>query len=180
MLTGEAVNLRSIERSDDRLIQAWFNTPALMRGWGRPDAVVSLDNVQRQVEEWLALERVLHRPAALVIDTLDADPVGLILLLSLGPRSRSAELSLLVAEPRWGEGIARDALLTLLGAAFDEWGLHRVQARAETWNKRARQLYTSLGFAHEGTEREAGWYEGQYHDIEVYSRLATDEDVDAT
>ena len=182
MIRGELTNLRAVERADGGILYRWFNDPEVMRGWGVPDATVSLGEVQRRIEDWLDEERRYDRPACLVIETLAGDAVGLIVLSAYQPVHASIEISLMIGErERWGEGLATDALRAIVAVCFDGWNLHRLSLRSEAFNERAHRLYERCGFRREGTLREATFLDGGYVDVYLYALLATDreETIDA-
>ena len=173
MIRGELVDLRAVERGDVALLHRWLNDPAVMRGWGTSAPAVSLGEVQREVEGWLAEEVALSRPVGLVTETLEGEPVGLIVLRPDRPEARSVELSLLIGEPdRWGQGLGTDALRTALDACFSGWNLHRVWLRSEVSNDRAHRLYARCGFRQEGVLRQAAFLDGHYEDVLVFGLLA--------
>jgi RimJ/RimL family protein N-acetyltransferase len=172
LLTGELVNLRAADARDASIVHHWFNDPAVMRGWGWSASARSLQSVARQLEEWLAQEDVLGRPAALIAEALDGSPVGLVVLRVDRPEARSFELSLLVGEPSlWGKGIGADMVQTILEACFAGWGVHRVGVRVEEDNDRALALYRRAGFLQEGRMRQAAFRDGRHADILLLSRL---------
>ena len=157
MIRGELVNLRAIEWSDLSIIPRWLNDPAVMRGWGFSAAARSTHDVAREVEDWLAQEAALGRPAALMADTLEGEPIGLVVLRVERPEARSLELSLLIGDPaHWGQGFGGDILRTALEACFDGWGAHRLGVRVEEGNERALALYRRFGFHAEGRLRQDG------------------------
>ena len=175
MIRGELVDLRAIERSDAGTVAGWLNDPAVMRGWGDSAPAISSVEVQRQIEGWLAEEGVTGRPAALIIDTPEHEPVGLMVLRRDRPEVRAAELSVLIGNAdRWGEGIGTDALNTLLDACFGGWNLHRIWVRSEAWNGRAHRLYRRCGFRQEGVLRQAAFLDGRYEDVLCFGILFTD------
>lgn len=172
MIRGDLTNLRAIDRADDGLLYAWLNDPALMTGWGVPDQTLSRTEVQRRIEGYLEEERTLSRPAALIVEDLDGEPIGLVVLGQYSANAASTELSLLIADrDRWGQGLGRDALDATIDACFDAWNLNRVWLRAEADNTRAHRLYTSLGFTHEATLRDATYRDGEYVDVLVFGLL---------
>ncbi|MBA3530084.1 MAG: GNAT family N-acetyltransferase [Propionibacteriaceae bacterium] len=172
MIRGDLTNLRAIDRGDDNLLFAWLNDPAVMAGWGVPDQTLSRTEIQRRMERYLEEERSLGRPAALIIETLDGEPVGLVILSQYATPAASTEVSILIGDPsRWGQGLGSDALGAVLDACFDAWNLHRVWLRAEADNTRAGRLYARLGFTHEGTLRDATYRDGEYVDVLVYGLL---------
>lgn len=92
------------------------------------------------------------------------------ILRGLAESSRSIELKrIVVADP--GRGLGRIILMELMHIAFDELGAHRLFLDVFEDNARARHLYESLGFAYEGTLREAALRDGQYCTLRLMSVL---------
>lgn len=175
MIRGELTNLRAVERSDTGLLHRWFNDADLMRFWGVPEPAVSLDEIARRVEHWLVDERTFDRPACVIVESLDAAPLGVAILSCFEPIHASVELSFFIAERDEREkGAGTDALVSLLSVCFDQWRLHRVSLQVEAFNERAARFFERVGFTREGTLREASFFDGAYHDQIVYGRLATD------
>jgi RimJ/RimL family protein N-acetyltransferase len=175
MIHGDLVTIRAVDRHDDQTIWRWFNDPAVMRGWGLPDPLLSRTEVQRRIEEWLDEEAKLGRPVASLALDLTEEPVGLAILSRLSPRHRSVELSFLVGDPvRWDEGFGRDIVALLVDTCALTWNLERIVARSEGFNERAHRLLRSCGFVEEARLREARYIEGSYHDILVFGWLRSD------
>jgi len=165
-IQGVQTNLRAIEHEDAAVLYRWLNEPAVMAGWGQSVALVSRARVSRQVTGWIEREAEIGRPVGLVIETLDARPVGLIVAQPEDREQRVVRLSLLIGDPAdWGQGFAGDALDAFLEAAFDGWNLQRVWLEIEDGNERALRLYWSAGFADEGTLRSARFRDGARHDV---------------
>jgi RimJ/RimL family protein N-acetyltransferase len=59
-----------------------------------------------------------------------------------------------------------------VGHAFDVVGVHRVELEVYTFNPRARHVYEKIGFVHEGTKREALYWDGQWIDAHTMAVLA--------
>ncbi len=174
MIPGESINLRAVERNDAPLLHRWFNDPVVMRGWGWSAPARSLHDVAGQLEEWLARESVLGRPEALIAESLDGDPIGLVVARVDRPEVHSVELSLLIDADHWGQGFGTDVLQTVLEACFAGWGVHRVGVSVEVNNVRALALYRRLGFQEEGRLRQAAYHDGVHADILLYGLLAAE------
>ncbi|MFC7177584.1 GNAT family N-acetyltransferase [Halosegnis marinus] len=100
------------------------------------------------------------------------EPVGGVELDVTGPEADAVEIAYwLVPEVR-GEGLARDAVATLLDYAFDEFGAHRVHAEAFAFNEASARLLGALGFTNEGRLRENHFADGRYYDTLVFGLLA--------
>lgn len=175
MIRGELTNLRAVERTDAGTLHRWLNDPDVMRYQGVPDSTVSLAEVQRRIEGWLDDEARLGRPSCLMIELLDGSPVGFALLTKYEEQHRALELAMVIAEPgRCGQGLGTDALTALVDTAFDQWNLHRLDARPLAFHERAHRMYARCGFRHDATLREAAYLDGRYHDVHLYCLLASD------
>ncbi len=143
-----------------------------MAYWGAPDHIVSLAEVQRRVEEYLAEEARLGRPVCLIVETLAGEAIGQVVLSRYRPAAGSVELAIMIGEAGWwGQGYGTDALRATIDACFDAWNLHRLWLRSEASNERAHRLYTRCGFAKEAVLREASYVDGRYEDVVVFGLL---------
>ncbi|MFN8594116.1 MAG: GNAT family protein [Thermomicrobiales bacterium] len=175
MILGELVNLRAVEREDAAIVYRWLNDPVVMRGWGWSASAASMHAVTNLIAFWLDQEPLLGRPPALIADSLQGDPVGLVVLTSERPEARAVELSMLVGDPMvWGQGFGSDILHAILDACFTGWGAHRVGVQVEDDNPRALMLYQRFGFQEEGRLRQGAFRDGQYRDILLLSLLAAE------
>ncbi len=180
MIRGELTNLRAIERADAAALFRWFNDPNVIRFWGFGEGIVSLNRVQADLEGWLEDEPALDRPAAVIIESLDGEAIGVAILTEERRQDRGVELSLLIGEPdRWGQGLGSDALSVLIDACFAQWGVHRIEARSEIGNERAHRWLRRAGFQLEGKLRGASFFDYAFHDQLLFSLLANDEAVTA-
>ena len=175
MIHGLKSNLRAVERFDARFITDLLNQPSVQDGWGTAGVPVSIHRVERDIEQWLDTEWASSRPAAMIIESLESEPVGiLIVTVSAQGNQNMATLSIAVYPDRQDAGHGRDALSALIAALFDEWRIHRIQVTCESGNERAAHLYESLGFTREATRVGATWTGGAFHDQHVYGLLSTD------
>ncbi|MNJ40888.1 putative ribosomal N-acetyltransferase YdaF [compost metagenome] len=71
-------------------------------------------------------------------------------------------------------GVIKEALTALLKFGFESMDLNRIEARIESTNRAAQRTLFSLGFQHEGTERQAEYSDGEFIDILFFSRLKND------
>lgn len=175
MLTGELVDLRAIEHSDGEVLYSWWNDPEAMNWWGIGAPARSRNSVLQQIAQWLDDERRYEHPVAFIIQTLEDENAGLIVLTNFQPIDRNAELSILLMPSFRGIGLGSDALATLVDAAFDQWGLHRLTARCEAANDHAHRFFLRNGFELEGRLREARFLDGGWNDILIFGCIRTSE-----
>lgn len=86
--------------------------------------------------------------------------------------NRITSLGYWLAKPLCGRGIMRAAVQVSLRYAFMEQAMNRVVIRCATGNRASRRIPESLGFTHEGTQRDAEWLYDHFVDLEMYSLLA--------
>jgi RimJ/RimL family protein N-acetyltransferase/isopentenyldiphosphate isomerase len=178
MILGELTNLRAIEFEDAGLLYGWMNDSAVMAGWGIDAAAVSRAVVGRRIAAWIDAEEKLGRPVAFIIEDLDGSEIGLVIADPSDDEGRKLRLSLLIgSQDEWGKGYGRDALETIVDAAFESWNAHRIWLEVEEGNERAERLYRSAGFQHEATLRKARFRNGGRFDVNRYAlvRNASDE-----
>ena len=161
-ITGRRVLLRPVEESDYPLIHRWMNDREVWRymDYERP---YSLADVREDVER----SRQEGYPFTIVVGDR---PIGRIGLNQFRRRDRICSIYMYVGEPDyWGQGYAGDAVLTLVGHAFDHLDLHQVELWALADNNRAIAAYRRCGFVEEGRLRERSFKEGRWVDRLVMS-----------
>jgi RimJ/RimL family protein N-acetyltransferase len=161
-IAGRRVLLRPVEESDYPLIHRWMNDPEVWRymDYERP---YSLADIKEDIERG----RQEGHPLVIVVGDR---PIGRIGLNQFRRRDRICSLYMYIGEPDfWGHGYARDAVLTLLGHAFDNLDLHQVELWTLADNNRAIGAYRRCGFVEEGRLRERSFKEGRWVDRLVMS-----------
>ncbi len=171
LIHGTLTNLRSIDRSDLERIQAWFDDPELMRWWGYGAPAPSRGATIRRVEEWLADELIWDHPVALIVETLDGDTCGLVLLSCIAGIDRSCELGIFLEPAYRRQGIGTDVIETITDVLLTQWNFHRVTAKSEEHNDAAHALFARLGYVLEGRLREARFFDGAWHDVLIFGKL---------
>lgn len=149
------IRLERFTRDDiDRLI-GWISGPEFLVQWAGPEFDYPLD--RRQLERHLKLaaaklpDRVLYRiarPGAII---------GHIELGAIDRRNRAAKVGrvLIGEEAERGKGAGLRALQLLLGVAFEDLNLHRLELAVYDFNRPAIRCYEKAGFRHEGVRRES-------------------------
>ncbi|UYZ58837.1 GNAT family N-acetyltransferase [Hymenobacter latericus] len=83
-----------------------------------------------------------------------------------------AELGYLLHPDLWGQGLMGEALDEVCRYAFEDLGLHSLEANVNPNNAASRRLLEKHGFVQEAYFRENFYHNGQFHDSVIYSRLA--------
>jgi Acetyltransferases, including N-acetylases of ribosomal proteins len=170
ILRGELVYLRAGERSDIPMFMRWFNDLRTTRTllFIGPMGTAAEEAWFTQMSEHHGKDRWFF-----VICRLEDDrPVGSTDLHEVDLRNGNASLGIAIGDPAdTGKGYGSDALRSLLGFAFDQLRLERIELDVYDFNDRARGLYERVGFRHEGTLRHALFSDGAFHDLHRMSIL---------
>lgn len=149
--------------------------PELHRMYGGSGAPIptTLENVSASLRVIADQDtpKVRHFVIAALVDPndnpIDADRgqyIGHIRLTFTSEHDRSGRVALGIYDRGfWSRGYGTEALRILLGYAFDELGLHRVDLHVIEYNTRAIRSYEKCGFIREGFARECAlvddvWY----------------------
>jgi RimJ/RimL family protein N-acetyltransferase len=164
MLEGQLVRLRPIEPGDAERCYRWYND----------DEVTSTLFAVRYPISMVHEERFLsERPANdftnglfLAIETKDGRHIGNINLFDVRAEDSKAGFGIAIGEKDcWSQGYGTDAVVTLLGFAFDEMNLHRVWLTTVEYNERAQACYLKCGFREEARLRQHVFRHGRYWDV---------------
>jgi ribosomal-protein-alanine N-acetyltransferase len=100
-------------------------------------------------------------------------PIGVTGLSELARRDRRATVGSWLGRPWWGSGANFESKALITALAFRRLGMHRLTAWANTRNGRSQAALERVGFRREGVL--AAWHRhGEaYHDVVVFSLLAS-------
>lgn len=157
MINGKKVVLRRVEPSDYPAIQRWQNDPEVFRrmDYERPFSAADIfESETRAAAEGIPL-----------IIELDGEPVGRIGLNRFHARDRRCGLYIFIGEPSArGRGVALDAVMALVGYAFDTLNVRLVDLWALADNLSALHVYKKAGFVEDARLPERSFVEGRYLD----------------
>ena len=117
---------------------------------------------------WDARERVTF-----AIVTPEGELRGAI-ALTLTPRHHRGELGYWIGRPFWNQGLATEAARAVLGLAFGELGLNRVQANHLPRNPASGRVMEKIGMQREGLHRERYLKGDEFQDVIEYAILRRD------
>ena len=172
LLETERLRLRPMTEADMGFIFRLFSDPETNRYSSYPD-LATPEEARRMFEGYLRPGFEDHfKVAAELRETGEA--VGTLGLYRYIERDRRAELGFDLLRVHWGRGYMSEAVGALLGYAFGELGLNRVEATVDPLNLRSVRLLERLGFTLEGRMRERYMYKGSVHDELFYGLLKRD------
>lgn len=158
-IKGNKVVLRFIEPSDLEEIRNMTNDAEqeyMIGGWSFPAA-------KKHQEDWY--QRILSdkNNIRFAIE-FEGSFVGLVTLTDIDWKNRRAKsgIRLTLSAPK-KQGIATDALMAMLGYAFEELDLRRIYATIIEHNMISRKLHAKCGYKEEGLLRQSVYKRGKYH-----------------
>lgn len=126
-------------------------------------------------ERFLATSDSPRRRRRLIERGSDGALVGAVSLTGIARGIlQSAALDYWLGSPFVGRGLMGEALQIVLGQAFGELGLQRVEALVLQGNARSRRVLERAGFTCEGLARGIVRVHGEWRDHERWARLASD------
>ncbi len=159
--TGKTINLRRLEKVDLALKVRWYNDPQV--------------NQTLLLQEQLTLDKTLkwfdmisqnQSRLDLIVENLDAKPIGIGGLVNIDKANRTAESIIVIGETDyWGKGIMFEALELLLRWAFENLNLDKIWALAVPTNIASIITMKKLGYQIEGKLREEKYLNGKRVDI---------------
>ncbi|HBD19403.1 MAG TPA: GNAT family N-acetyltransferase [Arenimonas sp.] len=171
-LESPRLRLRPYRQDDARAIYALYSDPVVTRYWSFPAWTR-----REQANEYLAARMALETPAvyAWALAERECDRlIGTTTLFSLSGPHKRAEIGYSLLPARQGQGLATEALRTVLGHAFGPLGLERIEADVDPRNEASWRLLEKLGFRREGLLRNRWRVDGEVCDSFLYGLLRED------
>lgn len=173
---GDEIVLRAVERDDAAFLQRLYADP-----WARVGLRADGHRNEAEVEEAIEEEFEDDDNAVYLacVDEPDAPyghpdedettPVAFV-YVSHVDRDRPGVVHWVAPEHR-GEGYGEAALELVVETLFRTYDAHSLSASVPGGDDRARERFESVGFVHEGANREMVFVEGAYRDVHQYGLL---------
>ncbi|CAL9460611.1 GNAT family N-acetyltransferase [Streptomyces sp. enrichment culture] len=161
VLTGDKTVLRPFTAEDADVMWEIINDPEVVRFTFEPSTELTLDRLR----SWYGVRTAdPDRLDLAVTDRATGELVGEVVLYEWDPSARSCTFRTLMGPRGRGRGLGSEATRLIVGHAFEQVGLHRVQLEVYADNPRARRVYEKAGFVVEGVRREAALRGGEWVD----------------
>lgn len=169
LLQGKKVFLRPLNEADLDVYYTMFFDSEVRRLTGTKQAFTSAQIEQYIANKWQESDSVL-----LLICLQDSEEViGDIALQDIDTTNRNANMRIAISQiAHQGQGYGSEAMQLLLDYGFGLLNLHRIELNVFAYNKQASRAYEKVGFTVEGLQREALFYNHEYHDSILMSILA--------
>ncbi len=162
-----SARVRPLAASDrDAFIAAAKASTELHRPWANPPTTATTFEAY--------LTRRNNDTASCLVVVTDADELAGVYNLSEVVRGpfQNAYLGYYAFVPYAGTGMMRAAMPSVFAHAFDELGLHRLQANVQPGNERSRRLLESTGWREEGFAERYLLIGGTWRDHVMYAITA--------
>lgn len=169
-INAARVSLRMITEDDLDAIHTIYSDPRVMRYWSTPpladmDAALKLLNgILKNYEQSALLKWGIARQT-------DGTLLGTCTIFNVSLDNGRAEIGYALASAHWGNGYMHESLQALLGHAFGELNLRRLEADVDPRNTNSIRTLERLGFRREGLLRERWHVNGEIQDALFYGLL---------
>jgi ribosomal-protein-alanine N-acetyltransferase len=172
VLTAPGVTLRDLCTSDAPALLRLLTSHEVARFISPPP--MDVDGFERFIA-WAHQERTAGRYVcfAVVADGVDG-AAGVFQVRQLDPQFGVAEWGFALGRPFWGTGVFTAAAHLTIDFAFEQIGVHRLEARAAVANGRGNGALAKLGAVREGTLRRSFVRDGRQLDQALWSIVRED------
>jgi ribosomal-protein-alanine N-acetyltransferase len=171
-VTGPSLRLRIPRSEDAAALYRHASDPEVTRwfSWGPYASEVEA----RAYLARLPAQRGRGEQLDLVVEHLEAGPIGISGLTELSARDRRATIGTWLGREWWGTGANRECKALMCHIAFALCGLERVGAYANVEHARSQRALERIGFQREGVLRGYHRHRGRSLDVAVFSLLRDD------
>jgi RimJ/RimL family protein N-acetyltransferase len=172
-LLSERLKLRDFREDDVDAVHSWASDPEVVRfmSWGPNTRELTREFLQRKFAERTGDPR---RTWDLAVVRRDTGQVVGSVGLRLDEQRQQAALGYCYHQDAWGHGFATEAAREILRFGFEELGLHRIHASADTRNGASIRVLDKLGMRQEGRLREHVMMRGEWRDSYLYAVLRSE------
>jgi RimJ/RimL family protein N-acetyltransferase len=164
-LSGERVDLCTVEQSDREFVQNSVSDSRIWRAIGRSDPY----NLEQEGEFF---ERVICEQSTVhLLVTAEDARVGAVALEGIDKEVGTAEGNYWITPSQWGNGYATEATGRLIQYGFNQRNLHKIVARVTEFDDASKQVLEKIGFVEEERQREQEFVDAEYQDRHWYGLL---------
>ena len=168
-LLGRYLELRPLDRRDAAGLAEAGRDPEVWRflriGPGHPPTVAESAAF---IDLLLGLQEKGELLAFTIVLRSNGSLLGVIRFLDIDRPNRAVELGTWLDSRYWGTPVNAEAKLLMLGYAFEEEKVHRVQLKTDQRNQRSQRAIERLGAVPEGALREAHLVRGDFFRTSLY------------
>lgn len=165
--------LRPLRPEDSEAMYEIYSDPETMEYWSS-QPVKSIEGARKLVQA--DVDWVKQGSAVLwaIAEPSSNKALGKCVLFQFSKENQRAELGYVLTRERWGIGLMTEVMTKVIDFAFDELGLHRLEADTDTLNAGSLALLGKLGFQQEGVFRQRWKVYGEWQDSAMLGLLKPD------
>jgi len=169
ILTGPTLRVRIPHDDDAAALFVQASDPEVTRwfSWGP----YSSEAEARSYLARLAPQRARGEHLDLVVEHLEAGPIGITGLGEFAPRDHRATIGTWLGRDWWGTGANRECKALMCHLAFALLGLERLGAYSNVEHERSQRALQGIGFQREGVLRRYHRHRGRSLDVVVFGLL---------
>lgn len=164
------MTLRRVTPEDVAALFRVFGDADVCRYWSRaalPD-MDAAEALQREIDHLFTMRTLFQWGMA---DQRSDALIGTCTLAEISAEHRRAAVGFAVRRDLWSRGYATEALEAMVGFAFNELGLRRLEADADPRNAGSIRVLERAGFQREGRQRERLVVNGEVQDAVLFGLL---------
>jgi ribosomal-protein-alanine N-acetyltransferase len=170
-LLTERLLLRELVLADAPALFALRSDPRVMQHIGRPrpPAVSEVEELINTIRQ----DRLDNNGITWAISLKGSpDLIGSIGFYRLKKEHFRAEVGYMLHPDHWRHGVMGEALQAVVQCGFQRLGFHSIEAMTDARNEASNGLLKKQGFTQEALFREDFYWDGQFLDTAVWSKLA--------
>ncbi len=172
VLSGGPVTLRELRASDAPSLFAMLTTEEVSRFISPPPSTVTA--FERFIA-WTLRQRAAGAYACFAVTLAGSDDaIGIFQLRELEPGFGTAEWGFAIGSSYWGTGVFQTGAELMIRFAFEQVGVHRLEARAAIRNARGNGALRKIGAVQEGMLRKSFLKNGEYLDQVLWTIIDED------
>lgn len=163
--------LREIRHSDAPALLAVRSDPAVMR-FMASEPLKDIEEAHQQVSRFFNERAASASGCRWALERLDDQAyLGSCGVFGWTRQSNRCAFGYELGTFAWRQGYMQEAAIAILGWAFQNLALHRVEALIHPDNVASIQFAEKLGFQMEGRMRQTALWGGAYHDMLIFGLL---------
>ncbi|MEZ5419452.1 MAG: GNAT family N-acetyltransferase [Vicinamibacterales bacterium] len=172
VLSAGPVTLRGLREGDAESLFQLLTTEEVARFISPPPT--SVEGFRRFIA-WAHREQAAGKYVCFAVVPRGSDTaVGIFQVRQLDASFDTAEWGFVVGAPYWGTGLFAAGAALVVEFAFEQLGVHRLEARAAVQNGRGNGALAKIGAVREAVLRRSFERHGQHHDQHLWAILADD------
>jgi ribosomal-protein-alanine N-acetyltransferase len=172
VIGSDTITLRELRLSDAPTLFAMLSTDEVARFISPPPTTI--EGYERFIE-WTHRQRAAGQLVCFgIVPHGMTSAIGIFQVRSIEPGFGTAEWGFAMGSEFWGTGAFIEGARHILNFAFEQIGVHRMEARAAVHNRRGNAALQKIGAVREGLLRKAFLKNGTYYDQFLWTVVDSD------